>query len=152
MHPLPHHYDVTITAGEKSPAEITSRGLSAFLSGPPVEFGGPGNLWSPETLTVAAVADCFVLTFRAIAAASRLRWNSIVCDATGTVDRSEGVTRFTGVQLRVKLVLPEGTDLDKARTLMEKAEKACLVGNSLKCHVGLAAEITVEEPALALQY
>jgi organic hydroperoxide reductase OsmC/OhrA len=70
MHPLPHHYNVSIRAGEEGSVEITSPGLSTLVSAPPVEFGGPGDLWSPETLIVAAVADCFVFTFRAIAAAS----------------------------------------------------------------------------------
>ena len=34
------------------------------------EFGGPGDLWSPETMLAGAVAGCFILTFRAAARAS----------------------------------------------------------------------------------
>jgi hypothetical protein len=43
---------------------------------------------------VAAVADCFVLTFRGIAGVSRLPWASVECSVTGTVDRVERVTQF----------------------------------------------------------
>jgi organic hydroperoxide reductase OsmC/OhrA len=32
------------------------------------QLGGPGGQWSPETLLVAAAAECFILTFRAVAA------------------------------------------------------------------------------------
>ena len=149
MQPLPHYYDVTVTASEKAHAEITSRGLSPMASAPPPEFDGPGNLWSPETLTVAAVADCLVLTFRAIANTSKLRWTTLVCDAKGTVDRSDGVTRFTAIQLHARLVLPTGSDADKARRVLEKAKKACLVGNYLKFEPALETDVRFEEPALA---
>jgi organic hydroperoxide reductase OsmC/OhrA len=149
MQPLPHNYHVTVSAYEKGHSEIKSRGLTPIISAPPAEFDGPGNLWSPETLIVAAVADCLVLTFRSIANASRLDWITFVCDATGTVDRSDGVTRFTAVQLHAQLVLPAGSDREKAFRLLEKAEKACLVGNSLKCKPELKLDVTLEEPALA---
>src|SRR5881394_3744680 len=105
MQPLPHHYDVTVMAGKEGHAEIRSRGLSPVISAPPSEFDGPGNLWSPETLTMGAVADCLVLTFRAIANASKLNWTTMVCDAKGTVDRSDGVIRFTAIQLHARLLL-----------------------------------------------
>jgi organic hydroperoxide reductase OsmC/OhrA len=149
MKPLPHHYDVTVKATEKNAVEITSRGLTALVSAPPPEFDGPGNLWSPEMLMVAAVADCLVLTFRAVAKLSKLQWNNLVCNAQGTVDRSDGVTRFTGIHLRVDLSIPAGSDLTKAQSILEKAEKACLVGNSLKCTPTLEVNLTLEEPALA---
>ena len=129
--------------------EITSRGLTPLATAPPAEFDGPGNLWSPETLTIAAVADCFALTFRAIANVSKLRWTSLVCDARGTLDRSDGVIRFTAIRLRARLLLPAGSDSDKAQKIIEKAHKGCLVGNSLKFEPTLEAEITVEAPALA---
>src|SRR5690349_14028159 len=120
MQPLPHQYQGTAMANEHGHIEITSKGLTPLATAPPAEFGGPGNLWSPETLTVAAVADCFVLTFRTIATLSKLRWTSLVCDATGTLDRSDGVMRFTAIQLRAGLLLPAGADADKAQKIIEK--------------------------------
>jgi organic hydroperoxide reductase OsmC/OhrA len=149
MQPLPHHYDVTVAANETGPVEIRSAGLSLLPSAPPREFGGPGDLWSPETLTVAAVADCLALTFRAIATLSNLKWTNLVCDAQGTVDRSEGVIRFTGMRLRVRLTVPTKADAEKSHRVFQKAEKACLVGNSLKCEETVALDVTVVEPALA---
>jgi organic hydroperoxide reductase OsmC/OhrA len=132
MRPLPHRYNVTITAGEHSNPVITSDRLEPFTSAPPADFDGPGNLWSPETLLVAAVADCLTLTFRAVAKASQLRWTKFLCDADGTLDRAEGAIRFTAVDLHVWLVVPAETDPQRAQTVLEKAEKACLVGNSLR--------------------
>ena len=149
MQPLPHHYNVTVAAHEKGPTEITSPGLNPLISAPPREFDGPGNLWSPETFVVAAVADCLVLTFRAIATVAKISWTNVVCDATAVVDRSDGVTRFTEVRLHVRLSLPFSDDAEKARKVLEKAEKACLIGNSLKCPPTIEAEVIIEQPALA---
>ena len=149
MHPLPHAYDVTVRANETGPVEITSRGLDALISAPPREFDGPGNRWSPETLLVAAVADCLVLTFRSVANVAKLRWTSLVCDANGALDRADGVIRFTAIRLHARLSLPAGADVDKANKILQKAKNACLVGNSLKCEPTLQTAVTVEEPAAA---
>jgi uncharacterized OsmC-like protein len=109
----------------------------------------PGICGSPETFLVAAVADCLVLTFRAVAKAAKITWANVFCDATGVVDRSDGITRFTEVRLHVRLTVPFGGDAEKARKVIEKAEKGCLIGNSLKCAPIIDAEVIVEQPALA---
>src|ERR1051326_1361351 len=114
MQPLHHHYEVTAMANQNGHMEITSKDLPCLVSAPPAEFDGPGHLWSPETLLMAAAADCFVLTFRAIANMSKLCWTSIVCDAKGTLDRSDGVMRFTSIELYARLLLPAGADEEKA--------------------------------------
>jgi organic hydroperoxide reductase OsmC/OhrA len=145
MKPLPHEYDVTIKAEHEGPAEVRSFGLTTLMSAPPAEFGGPGNLWSPETLLVAAVADCFVQTFKAIASISKLGWSKILCEAKGTLDRAEDGVRFTKVSLNVRLDLASGTQPDLARRVLEKAERGCLIANSLKCKPELEYDIAFEE-------
>jgi organic hydroperoxide reductase OsmC/OhrA len=145
MKPLPHQYEVTATAEEQGHVELTSRGLRPVLSAPPAAFNGPGDLWSPETLLVAAVADCLVPTFKAVASASKLKWTRIVCDANGTLDRAEGIIRFTGIQLHARLDVPPETDPDKAHKLLEKVEKTCLVANSLRFKPTFQADVVVEE-------
>ncbi len=73
MHDFPHHYRCLATANAtQSVVQVSSDGLTNLATGAPREFGGPGDQWSPEALLVATVADCFVLTFRAIAAPSRV--------------------------------------------------------------------------------
>ena len=148
MKPLPHRYNVTLTSGEQSYPIITSDRLEPFISAPPETFDGPGNLWSPETLLVAAIADCFALTFRAIAKASQLRWTKLLCDADGILDRSEGVTRFTAIDLYVSLVVPAETDTEIARALLEKTERNCLIVNSLRFKPTLHLNVFVEDPAM----
>jgi len=109
----------------------------------PAEFGGPGDRWSPETLLVAAVADCFILTFRAIARASKFSWLSIRCDVVGTLDRVEKITQFTGFHVRAVLRVPAGTNDEQARRILTRAEQSCLITNSLKAASHLEADVEV---------
>jgi uncharacterized OsmC-like protein len=94
-------------------------------------------------LLVATVVDFFVLTFRAIARASKLEWSSIECRGEGTLDRVERVTRFVGMRIEAALRLPADGNVDAAKRLLEKAEKTCLVTNSLDLAVELEAEVTI---------
>ncbi len=77
MHPMPHHYAVSAKAEAESNVTISANGLDDLQSTPPPEFGGPEGYWSPEILLVASMADCFILTFKAVARASKLEWTSI---------------------------------------------------------------------------
>ena len=73
MQDFPHHYRCVATANaDQSRVRVSSQGLDDLITDVPSEFGGPGDQWSPEALLIAAVADCFVLTFRAMAAPSQI--------------------------------------------------------------------------------
>jgi len=131
MHPYPHLYTVQATAEPTGDVPLTAAGLPAITTAPPAEFDGPGDRWSPETLLCGAVADCFLLSFRAVARASKLDWNSLDCSVDGKLERVEGRTFFTEIVVRATLRVPAGTDQDRATKLLEKAEHVCLVSNSL---------------------
>lgn len=144
MQALPHHYPVTATAQSESIVTLEAEGLPALASAPPAQFGGPGDQWSPEDLLVASVADCFILTFRAIAKASKLDWIDLSCKAEGTLDRVERVTRFTAFKVTATLTVPAGTDTGRAGKLLEKAESACLITRSLEADTHLESEVIVQ--------
>ncbi len=141
MKPFPHLYEVSAEAAEAGRVELSAPGLATLESDGPVEFDGPGDRWSPEMLLVGAAADCFILTFRAIARASKLPWIRLSCGAKGTLDRVERETRFTALELDAELVVPAGSDLDRARRLLEKAERGCLITSSLKLEPVLRARV-----------
>lgn len=144
MQDYPHHYVVSADAPAEGIIKVSSDGLETLPSLAPAEFGGPGDLWSPETLFVAAVADCFILTFRAIARGSHFEWNSVKCEVDGILDRVEKVTRFTEFHVRVTLRVPEGTDVHKAERLVEKSDHVCLVTNSLTAETILTSDIIID--------
>jgi organic hydroperoxide reductase OsmC/OhrA len=149
MRDFPHHYTVNAAATAAGDVSLSGERLPGVTSAPPVEFGGPGDRWSPETLLVGAVADCYVLTFRAIARIARLQWVSLACEATGTLDRVDRVTQFTAFVVRATLEVPAGVDPDEGRRLMARAEQACLVSNSLKAGCRFEADVRVVETAMA---
>lgn len=141
MKPYPHHYAVSGEMEGAAPIRLASPGLPDLESAPPAEFDGPGDRWSPETLLVGAVADCFLLTFRAVARASKYEWTRLRVEAEGVLDRAEGVTRFTEIRLRAALEAPAGADPATGERLLAKSEKACLISNSLQCPVHLEATV-----------
>ena len=143
MQSYPHHYAVTANAAREGNVDLSSEGLAPISSAPPAEFGGPGDKWSPETLLVAAVADCFILTFRAIARASKLEWIALSCEVEGVLDRVDNVTRFTELKVHAALNVPAGTDEQHALRILEKSEHGCLITNSLSAKSQLEATVHI---------
>ena len=141
---LPHHYHVSAVAETESVVQLTSSGLPALESAAPAEFGGPGDKWSPETLLVAAVADCFLLTFKAIARASKFSWTSLTCTVEGTLDTVDRLTQFTAFEIKASLTMPPDMNEEKAMRLLEKAEQACLITNSLTADTHLTASVQLQ--------
>jgi organic hydroperoxide reductase OsmC/OhrA len=137
----PHLYRATANSANGPTVQISSPRLDDITTAPPAEFGGPGDRWSPETLLVAAVADCYIMTFKAIANASKLDWLDLQCAVEGTLDRVERVTRFTAFDIRARLTVPAGTDEEKARHILEKSEAVCLISSSLSGEKTLHIEL-----------
>jgi organic hydroperoxide reductase OsmC/OhrA len=145
MQDLPHHYFASAEGTSGGDVLLDAPRVPGLRSASPAEFGGPGDRWSPETLLVGAVADCFVLTFRAVARASRLPWSSLRCEAVGTLDHVDRAMQFTQLTLQASLSVPAGVDPYQARRALDKAEQNCLITNSLKAAIHLEADIAVAE-------
>jgi organic hydroperoxide reductase OsmC/OhrA len=141
VHPYPHHYVASASAKASGSVAVNSPGLPTIETAPPPEFDGPGGIWSPETLLCASIADCLILTFRAMAAASKFEWSALECRVEGTLDRADGVTQFTAYTIHATLTIPPSADAAKGRQLVERSEQRCLVTNSLKGTKTLMAEV-----------
>jgi organic hydroperoxide reductase OsmC/OhrA len=141
VHPYPHLYAVGAAGQPTGPVSVTAPRLPAIATAPPAEFDGPGDVWSPETLLCASIADCFTLTFRAIARASKFEWTDLTCRVEGVLEKADGVTQFTRFTTYATLEIPRSADATKARTLLEKAEHGCLVTASLRGTRALVAEV-----------
>jgi organic hydroperoxide reductase OsmC/OhrA len=144
MQDLPHHYVVSARANGEGNVLVSGKGLPDLETAGPAQFGGPGDLWSPEDMLVGAVANCLILSFRAIARAAKLEWLALECEAKGELHKVEKLTQFIGFRVSAKLTIPAGTDRQKAGVILEKAEKYCLITNSLKAKPHLETEVIVE--------
>lgn len=145
MQEYPHRYVATARGQAEGVIDTGSPGLQPIPVMPPAEFDGPGDKWSPETLMVASVANCYILTFRAVARASQFDWNSLDVEVVGILNRVGRVTRFTEFQIKVKLRLPKGADWHKAHRIAEKSESVCLVTNSLNGDKFLEVDIEYDD-------
>ena len=144
MQALPHQYQVQVTGKSTESLTVSGSNLPDLSVAPPSQFGGPGDKWSPEDLLMASISSCFVLSFRAIARASKLNWSSIECHSEGVLDRVEGITQFTTVVTKVNLVIAANESIEKAELLLHKADKSCLVSNSLTTETALECVVTIE--------
>ena len=144
MQDLPHNYVVSASAEGAKNVTVSAAGLPDLETAGPPQFGGPGDVWSPETMLVGAVANCFILSFRAIARKARLDWLTLECDVDGELDKLEKFTQFTGFKVMARSRLPTRSTARK-RTILEKAEKYCLISNSMKAPSHLEAEVIVAD-------
>jgi peroxiredoxin-like protein len=147
--PLPHQYSAHLSAEPLGYAEVGSPGLPTLRVAAPVDYDGPGDAWSPEHLLLAAVQSCLLLTFRALAKVSQLPFVRLEVETSGTVDRKDGVTRFTEILLRPRLTVPAGTSHERAQRILERSEKACLVSESLATPIRMEHTILEADTVLA---
>ena len=147
MKAYPHHYAASARAQAIGSVTISAPALPHIETAPPPQFDGPGGTWSPETLLCAAVADCFVLSFRGIARAAHFNWIALDCRVEGVLERVGNATQFTRFATAARLTVPQGGDPEKARLLLGRAEHGCLIANSLRGERTLSIEVVTGEGA-----
>lgn len=134
-----HTYTTSVQYSEMRKGVLSSEGLSSFEVASPPQFpGGHEGIWSPEHLFVASAEICLMTTFLSIAEKSRFEFVQYSSEAVGTLEkRAEGML-MTKIVIKPKVVIKD--EAKKARTLLllEKAEKYCLISNSMK------SEVTIE--------
>jgi len=123
--------------------ELRSPVLPNLKVDAPPEFKGHEGAWTPEHLFVAAVNSCFMTTFLAIAENSKLEFVSFTADAKGKLEKLEGQGFImTEVVLRPKLLISHARDAERAGRILEKAEKSCLISNSIKTTTKLEPKVS----------
>lgn len=143
----PHKYQVDLSWSSDRKGEVSSPVLDQKIEvATPPEFpkGMPG-IWSPEHLFTAAVSSCFMTTFLAIAENSGLEFTSLSCPAEGILAKKDGKFAMTEVILKPVLSIPNEADREKAEKVMQKAEKACLISNSINSEVKMQTEVLISE-------
>lgn len=149
MQELPHHYLVLAHGAPTGPVQVSAQGVADIITHAPPEFGGPEGFWSPETLFAGAIADCYILSFRAVARVSKLEWSKLSVEVDALLERAEGALRFTHIVLRPRLVLAAGASEALARTVLQRAKSSCLVTNSLTATCEMHGIVDLAEAAPA---
>ncbi|MFT5780400.1 MAG: peroxiredoxin-like protein [Crocinitomicaceae bacterium] len=141
-----HEYNVSLVWKEGRKGEITSPELNTEIevATPPQFDKGVAGIWSPEPLFTASVLSCYMTTFLAIADYSKLEHDSFDCSAIGVLEQIDGKYLMTVINLSAQLRLPNSEKKDRAERILQKAEAACLITNSIKSAVTLTSNITTK--------
>lgn len=142
-----HFYDTEVGwMGARRGYLRSSADLPVLEVASPPEFQGHEHTWTPEHLFVASVNSCYMATFVAIAELSKLDVVSFTSNAVGKLEKTEGQGyRITEIVLRPKLVIRFESDAERAQRILEKAERNCLISNSISTAVTLEPEIDFEQ-------
>ena len=92
-------------------------------------------------IVLAAIADCYAMTFRGVAARSKLAWTSLRLKVVGTLDRVNDVTRFTEIHIHTALHVPDCKNEPLAMRILAKAETTCLITRSMTAATHLSASV-----------
>jgi organic hydroperoxide reductase OsmC/OhrA len=121
---------------------VSGEGIGKAIEfSPPPEFRGEAGFWTPEHFLLAAVASCFMATFRAIAGFSKFDPLALDVVVEGKLEKNQGGYDFTRIVLRPVLTLRDESDRPRANRLLEKAERGCLVARALKCEITMEAKV-----------
>jgi peroxiredoxin-like protein len=120
--------------GEKK-GTMTVTGKPSVEVATPPEFKGHEGIWSPEDLFVASVNSCIMTTFLAFADRAGLGFEKFESEAEGLLEFVDGKFLFTKIVVRPRVTLRSGEDKGKAEEILHKAERNCLVSNSIRTEV-----------------
>lgn len=114
-------------------------GQTALASAAP-DYLGNAEALNPETLLLAALASCHMLTFLAVAAKRGYVVESYSDKAIGTLAKNaEGRVAITHARLQPTIVfsgdkIPDDAELAR---LHQKAHENCFIANSIRTEVGI---------------
>ena len=135
--PKVYFYQTAVKWTKQRKGMIACEGKPDVQVATPPEFKGHENIWSPEDLFVASANVCLMTTFLAVAERAGLAFSAYESTAEGRLELVEGKFQFTAITIRPSITLKPGGDAAKAKELIEKAEKNCLISNSMKAVVTL---------------
>lgn len=139
-----HTYRTSVRWTGERRGSLSSEGLPGVAVVTPPEFpGGHAGAWSPEHLFTAAAEACLMTTFLAIAANSKLEFKEYSSQAEGVLEKTEAGFLMTEIVLRPRVVVAAADQIDRAKRILEKSEKQCLISNSMKSRIVLEPEVVV---------
>jgi peroxiredoxin-like protein len=146
--PKAHHFQTSVRWTGASTGEISTHGLPPIFFGPPVDFGGSGEEWTPELMLVGAAEACTLLTFLAYARRRGIQLVSYSSSANATLSRDEdGAFRFTEIVLRPAVRVQSEADAEKARALLDNIKELCFIGASLRHEPRVQYTVEVAPPS-----
>ena len=139
--PFPHRYDVRVRAADGS-ARLAGGRRPDIVGGPPPEFDGSDQWWSPEHLLLSAVGLCLMTTFQSFAARAALPVTGYESRVEGVLDKTPAGLAFTSIRVVVDLCVADG-ERARAEQVLRSAQRHCIVSNALKTPVEVETLVAV---------
>lgn len=114
----------------------------------PQAFGGTGEEWSPEHLFLGSISSCFMTTYLVFADKLGFELTHFESNADGKIELIGGRYEFTSITINAKLFIADETLREKAVQALEKAQKYCLVSNSVKASIRYDGEVMLDKHPL----
>jgi peroxiredoxin-like protein len=142
-----HFYQVKVNWKENRKGLLSSDVLDEKITiATPPEFPkGETNIWTPEHYFVAAINGCLMTTFLAVAENFKLNFVDFESDAEGKLEMIDRKFMISEVVLKPIVTISNEADIDLAKKVVEKAENACLISNSIISTIKLEITIKVKK-------
>ena len=141
-----HTYTTAVEWTKEKRAALSSRGLPTIEVATPPNFpGGHEGIWSPEHLYTAAAEVCLMTTFLSFADRANLDFLSYKSEADGILDKVEKSLLMTRIHIKPTITVANEADREEALKLIERAERYCLISNSMKSEVTVEAIVVVNQ-------
>jgi len=141
-----HTYTTAVEWTKERRAALSSRGLPTIEVATPPNFpGGHEGIWSPEHLYTAAAEVCLMTTFLSFAERANLDFLSYKSEADGILDKVEKSLLMTRIHIKPTITVASEADRAEALKLIERAERYCLISNSIKSEVTVEAIVVVNQ-------
>ncbi len=146
---MEHYYEVSLDWNKDRVGTLISSELEDKIevATPPQFPRGVEHVWSPEHLFTAAVNSCLMTTFLSIAENSKLEFTHFHSKSLGKLEMIDGKYMMSEVILMPTLTINTDKDIEKAQRILQKAETACLISNSIKSKITFKPVIKIESTA-----
>ncbi len=140
-----HTYTTAVEWTREKRAALSSQGMPTIEVATPANFpGGHEGIWSPEHLYTAAAEICLLTTFLSFAERAKLAFLSYKSEADGIMEKVEKSLLMSRIHIKPTIVVANETDRDEALKLIERAERYCLISNSMKSEVTIEPVVVVK--------
>ncbi|WP_173434310.1 OsmC family protein [Allosalinactinospora lopnorensis] len=139
-----HHYEIrTRWTGDTGTGTLSYRGFErahdieadgkpALLGSADSAFRGDPARWNPEYFLVAALSECHMLSYLALAVSAKVNVVGYEDRATGTmVTHADASGEFVEVTLHPVVTVAEAVMVDAAEALHKKANEKCFIVRSV---------------------
>jgi uncharacterized OsmC-like protein len=122
-----------------------------WRSGAHPGVGGAGDVACSGDLLLGALAACQEVTVRMVAAAMGIELEALEVEATGELDLRgtmgldrEAPVGFSKIRCQTRVAIKDDDRPDRARRLLENAERYCVVLNTLRAGLPVESEFELE--------